>query len=311
MNRIEKIPVPVVPTMLSLLTLSNVYGGLGYTAFRYTSMMIGTVFLLVYLLKIIMFNETFRKEYSGMVPSSLYAGFTMCLMVLGSFFHEMGFSFGKPVWIAAVFVHLIHLVIFILRFIVLKRSWETTMPCWFVTLNGIMVSCVTGGAMDFKWLLVPITYYGIAIYLCCLPFMIYRLLKKPIPKGTFHTQAILLAPVSLCIVSVINVLDSKPAGLMYLLLALYLLTILFIVCMLPKFFSFKFYPGYAGLTFPMAIGIVACNKAAVYFGETLGNSALAIFLQQLSGFLVFFTSMLVGYVLLKFTAMMFNVKDAE
>ena len=81
--------------------------------------------------------------------------------------------------------------------------------------------------------------------------------------------------------------------------------------MLPKFFSFKFYPGYAGLTFPMAIGIVACNKAAVYFGETLGNSALAIFLQQLSGFLVFFTSMLVGYVLLKFTAMMFNVKDVE
>ena len=309
MKRIEKIPVPAVPTMLALCTLANVFGGLGFTAFRWTAMIIGTIFLCIYILKIVMFPGTAKKEYIPMVPSSLIAGFTMCWMVIGSFYYEMGFAFGKAIWVAAVFIHLTHLVIFMMRFIVLHRSWETTMPCWFVTLNGIMVSCVTGGAMNFKWLLVPITWYGIAIYLCCLPFMIYRLLKKPIPKGTFHTIAILLAPVSLCIVSIINVLDTKPMPVLYIMIVLYFATCLMILCLLPKWFSFPFYPGYAGLTFPLAIGTVAAGKLAGFFKESA--SAFSAFMTQYQGFMVFFTSVMVGYVLIKFTALLFKVPDKK
>ncbi|MEE3419643.1 MAG: TDT family transporter [Lachnospiraceae bacterium] len=309
MKRIEKIPVPAVPTMLALCTLANVYGGLGFVAFRWTAMIIGTIFLCIYLLKMIMFPGTFRKEYIPMVPSSLIAGFTMCWMVIGSFFYEMGFAIGKVIWVCAVFIHLTHLVIFITRFILLKRSWETTMPCWFVTLNGIMVSCVTGGAMNFKWLLVPITWYGIVIYLCCLPFMIYRLIKKPIPRGTFHTIAILLAPVSLCIVSIINVPDTKPMGILYLMIALYFATCAMILVLLPKFFSYPFYPGYAGLTFPLAIGCVAAGKLSGFFAETA--PAFSSFMAQFQGFLIFFTTTMVGYVLIKFVAMLFRVEDAK
>lgn len=308
MKRIEKIPVPAVPTMLALCTLANVYGGLGFVAFRWTAMIIGTVFLCIYILKMIMFPGTVKKEYLPMVPSSLIAGFTMCWMVIGSFYYEMGFAVGKVIWTAAVFIHLTHLVIFITRFLILHRSWENTMPCWFVTLNGIMVSCVTGGAMNFKWLLVPVTWYGIVIYLCCLPFMIYRLLKKPIPKGTFHTIAILLAPVSLCIVSIINVPDQKPMGILYLMIVLYVATIVLIIVLLPKFFSYPFYPGYAGLTFPLAIGCVAAGKLSGFFSESA--PAFSVFMAQLQGFMIFFTSVMVGYVLIKFTAMLFHVKDA-
>lgn len=307
MQRIEKIPVPAVPTMLALCTLANVYGGLGFVAFRWTAMLISAAFLCVYILKMVMFPKTVAKEYKPMVPSSLIAGFTMCWMVIGSFYYEMGFAFGKVIWAAAVFLHLAHLAVFITRFLILHRSWDNTMPCWFVTLNGIMVSCVTGGAMNFRYLLVPITWYGIFIYLGCLPFMIYRLLKKPIPKGTFHTIAILLAPVSLCIVSIINVLGGKPAGLLILMTVLYFATVLMILVLLPKFFSYSFYPGYAGLTFPLAIGCVAAGKLSGLFAET--SPAFSAFMTQFQGFMIFFTSVMVGYVLIKFTAMLFKVKD--
>ena len=45
MSRFEKIPVPAIATFLSLLTLSNVYGGLGFVWFRYLCMACGTVFI--------------------------------------------------------------------------------------------------------------------------------------------------------------------------------------------------------------------------------------------------------------------------
>ena len=73
MNRLEKIPVPAVATFLSLLTLSNVYGGLGFVWFRYLCMACGTVFIICYILKIIMFPKTVLNEYSQVIPCSLYA----------------------------------------------------------------------------------------------------------------------------------------------------------------------------------------------------------------------------------------------
>ena len=82
MNRLEKIPVPAVATFLSLLTLSNVYGGLGFVWFRYLCMACGTVFIICYILKIIMFPKTVLNEYSQVIPCSLYAALTMCMMIL-------------------------------------------------------------------------------------------------------------------------------------------------------------------------------------------------------------------------------------
>ena len=97
MNRLEKIPVPAIATFLALLTLSNVYGGLGFVWFRYLCMACGTVFIICYILKIILFPKTVMNEYSQVIPCSLYAALTMCMMILGSFYLEIGTNFGIPV----------------------------------------------------------------------------------------------------------------------------------------------------------------------------------------------------------------------
>ena len=53
-----------------------------------------------------------------------------------------------------------------------------------------MVSIVVGGAMDepviSKWVLV----YGVLVFFTIIPFMIRRLIIKPLPDMVYHTKAI-------------------------------------------------------------------------------------------------------------------------
>ena len=298
-ERLKKMPVPVLPTFVGALTLSNVYGGMGYTWFRYLVMAAATIVIICYIVKIILYPGVCASEYKLTVPSSLYAGFTMCLMILGSFYYEMGLGFGKVIWLCAVIIHAVHICIFTYNNVIKKRDWGTTVPSWFVTYNGIMVSCVTGGAMNMKPMLQAITIYGIIIYLILIPVIIYRLIKVPVKPAVYHTMPVVLAPCSLCVVSLLNTFDPAPKLLLIFLYICVLASLLFIIVKLPDFFSFDFVPGFAGLTFPMAIGIVATNKMAGYLAAG-GMEGAGAACTQLSGFQIFLTSMLVGYVLLNF-----------
>ena len=157
-ERLKKLPVPVLPTFVGTLTLGNVYGGMGYTWFRVLIMICATAVVLAYIFKIILCSSTCIEEYKQTVPCGLYAGFTMCLMILGSFFFEKGMAFGKWIWLLAIIIHAVHICIFTIRNVILKRDVNTTVPSWFVTYNGIMVACVTGGAMNMTGLLKVITH---------------------------------------------------------------------------------------------------------------------------------------------------------
>lgn len=89
---------------------------------------------------------------------------------------------------------------------------------------------------------------------------------------------------------------------MFVLYVCVLASLAFVIIKLPKFFSFPFAPGFAGMTFPMCIGIVATNKMTAYLGGT-GRESWAALTGQLSGIQIYLTSMIVGYVLLQFLIM--------
>ena len=271
MSRLEKIPVPCIATFLSFLTLGNVYGGLGFVWLRYLIMALGTIFIICYILKIAMFSGTCMKEYDMTIPASLYGAFSMVLMVLGSFYYEIGLpAFGK---------------------VIIPKDFTNMMPSWFVTYNGWMVACVTGGKMNAGPILKFITIYGCIIYVVIVPFIIWRLLNVEIKNAAYHTMAVLLAPCSLCVVSLINVNGQNNGIVLTFMYICVLASLAFILYKLPDFFSFDFYPGFAGLTFPMAIGVVASQKMAGYLTEK-GSEALGYAVTQLAGLQIFVTSML-------------------
>ena len=310
MDRLERMPVPVLPTFVGALTLSNVLSGMGYTWIRHGTMWAATIILLLYIIKIVKFPKTCLKEYQTVVPCSLYAAFTMITMILGSYYFDYIPALGKGLWAAAICIHAVHILIFTYRNVIAKRDINTFVPSWFVTYNGIMVSCVVGGAMNAAGVLKYIVYYGIAIYFVIVPIMIWRLLKVEVKAPVYHTMAVLLAPCSLCVVSYLNVIPNPNAGFLYVLYGCVLASLLFIIVKLPKFFAFPFTPGFAGMTFPMAIGIVASTKMAGYLTGA-GQEALAGVVKQISGIQIYLTTMIIGYVLLNFVIMALRVKKPQ
>ena len=104
-ERIKRLPVPAIATTLSALTMANVYGGMGFIWVRWLVMGCGTLLILAYILKMILYRDVCLNEYAQTIPASLYGAFSMCLMILGSFYFEMGFGFGKVIWFIGVAIH--------------------------------------------------------------------------------------------------------------------------------------------------------------------------------------------------------------
>lgn len=307
MNRLEKLPVPILPTLVGAATLANVFAGMSYTWVKHITMWLAAVILICYLIKIIRFPGTFLSEYKHVVPASLYAGFSMVMMILGSYIFEFQPALGKGIWFLGLAIHTVHLIVFTVRNVILKRDINTFVPSWFVTYNGIMVSSVVGGVMNVPGLLTVIVYYGIIVYFVLLPIMIWRLIKVEVKDGVYHTMAVLLAPCSLCLVSYLNVVQNPNPIIVVILYTCVMASLLFIVIKLPKFFSYAFSPAYAGMTFPMAIGIVASIKMAGYLVNN-GYEALGGAVSQLSGIQIYLTTMIVGVVLVNFAIMFLKIQ---
>ncbi|WP_312668352.1 TDT family transporter [Tissierella praeacuta] len=308
MERLENMPVPILPTMVGALTLSNVYQGLGFTGIRHGFMWLGTCIWILYLIKILKYPKTFKKEYSTTVPSSLYAGFTMVMMLLGSYYIGFNQVVGKGLWVIGLILHIIHILVFTYRNVIKNFNKETLLPSWFVTYNGIMVSAVVGGAMKEPFICKIVVYYGIVIYLLLLPFILNRLIKVEIKVPVYHTMAILLAPCSLCLVSYLNNIENPNLYLVFGLYFAVFCSLIFVVYKLPKFFSFDFAPSYAGMTFPMAIGIVASLQMSKFVGG-LGYEKLSIAIKELAGFQIYLTTAIIGYVLIQFLIMFLGSKN--
>lgn len=306
-ERLENLPVPILPTFVGALTLSNVFQNLGFPWVRHGSMWIATVIWLAYIIKIIKYPKVCKGEYSKTVLSSLYAGFTMIMMILGSYYIQYNQALGKSLWAVGLAIHTIHLIIFTYRNVIKNFNWDTFVPSWFVSYNGIMVAVVTSGPMNEPLITKIITYYGIGVYLLILPFMIYRLIKVEIKPPVYHTQAILLAPASLCVVSYLTAIENPNTYLLGFLYIAVLCSLAFIIYKIPKLFSMDFTPAYAGMTFPMAIGIVASSQMSNFVGG-LGYEQLSLVIKQISGIQIYLTTTIIGYVLIQFLIMGLGTK---
>lgn len=308
-RKIENLPIPIIPTMVGAATLSNIYSSLGYTWVKHLTMWITTGILIAYLVKILAFYPTCKKEYSNTVPASLYAGITMITMILGGYYFDYNNSFGKMIWFIGVLLHTVHIIIFTYRNVIKGVNKDTFVPSWFVTYNGLMVSTVVGSVMKEPLISKIVLYYGIMVLLVILPFMIIRLKTIPLKETFFHTQAILLAPSSLCVVSYINVVEEPNKILLYLLYILVFSTLLFVVYKLPKFFSYKFTPAFAGLTFPMAIGTLASIKMSGFLIND-GYEMIGNIIKQISGIQIYITTGIITFVLFNFFTMcMKSIKE--
>ncbi|MGL4374314.1 MAG: TDT family transporter, partial [Turicibacter sp.] len=228
-KKIENLPVGVIATAVGAATLANAYLPFGFTWIRHLTLFLVSFVWLAAIIKVTYYFTTFKKEYSNVVPASLYATFSMLTMIIGSYIFTYQPMVGKLLWLAGIVIHVTHILIFTYRNVIKGVKIDTFLPTWFVTYNGLLVSTVVGGAMNEPQLSKIIVIYGIIVFLTILPFKLYRLVTKPLPEMLTPTLCILLAPSSLCLVSYLNVF-SEPNKIivigLYVIILLTLLTIL-------------------------------------------------------------------------------------
>jgi exfoliative toxin A/B len=299
--KIAGLPPGAIAAALGAATLSNVWNSLGYLWIRDITMTCAGILWLLAAVKITGHFHTFRTEYRNVVPSSLYAAFFMLLMALSMYFYQWIPGIARILFIGAVLLHALHIVIFSFRHILRGVNVKTFVPSWFVTFNGIMVSTVAGPALIPAFSRI-ILCYGLTVYFIGILFMAIRLAKAPLDAPLLHTRAIVLAPVSLCLTSYLNVEPEPVFPLVLLLYGMLLLSLLYIIIGIPRFFSVPFTPGFAGLTFPMAIGTVASLRMSLWLGGG-GYEKWSGIVREISGIQLYLTTAIIAFVIFNFLRM--------
>ncbi|MGL4946105.1 MAG: TDT family transporter [Cetobacterium sp.] len=299
LERLQRFPVGAIATTVGACTLGNVYALMNFTYLRNIFMIVGIVVFILATIKIFKHREVFLSEYSNTIPASLYGTYSMLAMILGAFIFTYSPSLGKNLWLFGVFFHAFLICIFTYRNVIKNFKMDMFVPSWFVTYNGIMVSIVVGGKMDEPEISKAVFIYGLIAFFSIIPFMIRRLIIKPLPDMIYHTKTILLAPSSLCLVGYLNVI--KEPNLLYaaFLYCIVLVTIISILLSIPKFFSFDFHPGFAGMTFPMAIGTVATFRMSAYLAS-INLTGYSDAVRNLGGIQVYLTTAVVAFVFYNF-----------
>jgi exfoliative toxin A/B len=295
---IADLPVGAVAAMVGMATLSNVWNSLGYAWIRNITMICAGILWILALVKIAGHFKVFKTEYKNAVPGSLYAAFFMLLMILSAWLYQWIPEIARMLFAGAVLFDALHIMAFTVLHVLRGFKIETFVPSWFVTFNGIMVSTVAGHTLIPGFSRI-ILYYGLIVYFAGILFMTIRLVKYPVASPLVHTKAIVLAPVSLCLVSYLNVEPEPAAGLIFLLYGMLLLSLLFILLQIPRFFSVPFSPGFAGLTFPMAIGAAASFRTAGWLSNA-GYEIWGGIVRNIFGIQTYLTTAIIAFVMFNF-----------
>ena len=305
-NKLAKIPVPLLAVMVGASTLSNVFLAAGFPFVKHFTIFLCVLTVIVYIAKFIVSTKHCIEEYKKPILCSLYGAFSMLLMILGSYFYDMGFYAGKVVWFIAVAIHIVHILVFTYLHVLRGVEIATFVPSWFVTYDGLLVSAVVGVSMNQNKLLTLIVWYGILIYAIILPFMVYRIIRHEMHDTAYHTLAVVLAPPSLCVVGYLNVNKDPNPFVLWILYGAVLISLGFIIFKLPRFFSYQFNPGFAGMTFPMAIGTVASSKVSKY-AFSIGLDLIGTITNEIEGIQLYLTTGIVAFVIYNYLRLLYGI----
>ncbi len=304
---LKNIPVPILPTMVGVDTLSNVWILEEFSLIRHISVWAGIIILCLYTGKLILYFDVVKSEYLDGKISSLHAGFTMLIMITGGYFVDYFPVFGKTIWFFGIFLHIIHLSLFVYLHIIKNFEANNFVPTWLVTFAGLMTATVAGTSMNEPEVCTAIVWYGLIVPIGIVwPLMVFRLIKNPIRTGSIvMSKAILAAPPSLFLVSYLNIVEEPVHIVIYIVYGIILTVLVYIIFMLSKFLTLGFNPSFASLTFPLAIACLASTKMIDYFYEQ-GQYFIAQIITEILGIQIYMATSIIGVIAFKFFTLIPN-----
>ena len=267
MKFVKSVPIALGGLSLALAALGNVLmahfnqNQPDYLIRKICGVLSAIVFLML-LLKVVLHFSHAGAELKTPVPLSVLPTSTMALMLLSVYIKQYLDPAGNValvMWYASVAVHVCIMLLFAKRFII-GFKLGTVFPSWFITFVGIVTVSVTAPAMNASGFGQIVFYIGFCLYFVALILIALRMIKvKSFPEPAKPSIAIFTAPMALCIVGYFQSFqpEQRNAALIYVMLAIAVISYLYVLAMMIPLLRIKFYPTYTAYTFPFVISALA------------------------------------------------------
>lgn len=309
-KKVKNLPIGVMATLLSVLTLANVFSILGFNSLRHISVNFGVILIIAGFSKLVLYPKQVTAELNDTSLASIYPTFCMSMMLMAAYYVQYNYALGKALWSFALFLNTLIVIIFTYNNLIKKFEYGKFLPPFWVAYVGIIVSVITSPAMNEPTLVKFIFYFACSAYFIILPFMIYRLCTKPVADAPYPTLAIMAAPPSLCIVAYLTLFAHPNVYFTLFLYSIVFVMTIYMYSRFPKIFKMKFIPTFAGITFPLAISTLATFKVAAFM-DNIGQANFALILREFGAIEVVVACAGILFVVYNFTKMFINIFKTE
>ena len=270
MNFLKRVPLPLSGVALGFAALGNLLSAYNMS-FKVICGVLAFIGLILITGKYLSDIEAFTTDMKNPVIASVSGTYTMALMLLAVYVKPVVPAFAIALWYIAVVLHFIFIIYFTLN-IVLKIKIPDEMmkiaASFFIVYVGIAVASVTAPAFKNIVLGQICFWIGFILYIPFFIYVSYRYIKLGNRKIEAKALAcIYAAPASLCVAGYISSFEQKNilflGGLYIFSLLMYLVGTAAALDLFVSFVKnndFKFYPSFAGLTFPFVISAIATKQ---------------------------------------------------
>jgi len=270
MNFLKRVPLPLSGVALGFAALGNLLSAYNMS-FKVICGVLAFIGLILITGKYLSDIEAFTTDMKNPVIASVSGAYTMALMLLAVYVKPVVPTFAIALWYIAVVLHFILMIYFTLN-IVLKIKIPDEMmkiaASFFIVYVGIAVASVTAPAFKNMALGQICFWIGFILYIPFFIYVSYRYIKLENKKIEAKALAcIYAAPASLCVAGYIGSFEQKNilflGGLYIFSLLMYFVGTAVAIDLFVSFVKnndFKFYPSFAGLTFPFVISAIATKQ---------------------------------------------------
>lgn len=274
---IEKIPIPLCGLILAFFSLGNLLNDT-HPLLKAICGTIGMIFLILILLKLVIYPEKIRQDFKNPVIASNSGTFSMSLMILSTYLITFIPDIAYGIWILGVALHILLIVYFTYHFIIHNFDISTVYPSYWIVFVGITMGAITAHAHNLDEIGFIFFLVGFIGMILTLPLVIYRYIKhKDIPNANKPLICIFTAVMSILIVGYLNSYNNISIEF---LIGMYTFACMFYIFALAKFIEYRnleFYPSFAAFTFPFVISGLATKGVMSKTGfNIILNNVLSI-----------------------------------
>ncbi len=257
MTLIKQLPLPVSGLVLALLSLGNLLQDI-HPYIRYLFGAIGVAFIILLLLKVILYPQDIKDDFRNPIILSSCGTFSMSLMLLSTYIVQFVPSISYALWIIGIILHILLMIYFTYRFVISTFDISTVYPTWWIVYVGITMGAITAhfhGLNEIGFVCFAIGFMGMLI---TTPLMIYRYVRYPkIPNMNKPLICIHTALFSILIVGYLNSSTSISNEFLIVMYAIACIFYIFSFYKLVEYRNLEFYPSFSAFTFPFVISALA------------------------------------------------------